>query len=77
MAKLLANTYSNVEEKIYRAKSGWLVLFLSILAYVAAIVCVPLGGIYGMDGGNPLFVALSSSRSSTSASAGSGGAASR
>ncbi len=58
MAKLLANTYSNVEEKIYRAKSGWLVLFLSILAYVAAIVCVPLGGIYGMDGGNPLFVAL-------------------
>ncbi|MBR5365669.1 MAG: SPFH domain-containing protein, partial [Clostridia bacterium] len=47
-----------MEEKIYRAKSGWLVLFLSILAYVAAIVCVPLGGIYGMDGGNPLFVAL-------------------
>ncbi|MBR4185657.1 MAG: SPFH domain-containing protein [Clostridia bacterium] len=47
-----------MEEKIYRAKSGWLVLFLSILAYVAAIVCVPLGGMYGIDGGNPLFVAL-------------------
>ncbi|MCR5682769.1 MAG: SPFH domain-containing protein [Clostridiales bacterium] len=47
-----------MEEKIYRAKSGWLVLFLSILAYIAAIVCVPLGGMYGIDGGNPLFVAL-------------------
>ncbi len=58
MAKLLANSYNNVEEKIYRAKSGWLVLFFSILAYIAAIVCVPLGGVYGVDGGNPLFLAL-------------------
>ena len=58
MAKFLEKTYNNVEEKIYRAKSGWLVLFLSILAYIAAIVCVPLGGMYGIDGGNPLFVAL-------------------
>ncbi|MBO7404419.1 MAG: SPFH domain-containing protein, partial [Clostridia bacterium] len=47
-----------MEEKIYRAKSGWLVLFLSILAYIAAIVCVPLGGMYGIDGGNPLFIVL-------------------
>ena len=58
MAKLLEKTYHNVEEKIYRAKSGWLVLFLSILAYIAAIVCVPLGGIHGIDEGNPLFTAL-------------------
>ena len=58
MAKLLENSYNNVEEKIYRAKSGWLVLILSILAYIAAIVCVPLGGIHGIDEGNPLFTAL-------------------
>ncbi len=58
MAKLLANTYSNVEEKIYRAKSGWLVLFLSILAYIGAVFGLIFGGVYGMDGGNPLFVAL-------------------
>ena len=58
MAKLLENSYNNVEEKIYRAKSGWVVLILSILAYIAAIVCVPLGGIHGIDEGNPLFTAL-------------------
>lgn len=58
MAKFMENTYGNVEEKIYNAKSGWLVLILSILAYLAAIVCVPIGGIYGIDEGNPAFIAL-------------------
>ena len=58
MAKFLENSYNNVEEKIYRAKSGWVVLILSILAYIAAIVCVPLGGIHGIDEGNPLFLVL-------------------
>ncbi|MBQ3706378.1 MAG: SPFH domain-containing protein [Clostridia bacterium] len=47
-----------MEEKIYRAKSGWLVLFLSILAYIGAVFGLIFGGVYGMDGGNPLFVAL-------------------
>ena len=37
MAKFMENTYKNVEEKIYHAKNGWMMLFVSIVLYLAAI----------------------------------------
>ena len=59
MAKFLENSYKNVEEKIYTARSGWAMLILSIVLYIAAVVGVVFGGI-GMDSGAgygiPLFV---------------------
>ena len=57
MAKFMEGSYKNVEEKIYKAKSGWLMLALSILLYAAAVMGVIFGGM-GMDKGTPGSVAL-------------------
>ncbi|MBQ4353745.1 MAG: SPFH domain-containing protein [Clostridia bacterium] len=56
----MTNKTSNiVEEKKYKAKSGWAILFLSVLAYIAAIVGIVFSGM-GMDAGSviaiPFFV---------------------
>ena len=59
MAKFMENSYKNVEEKVYSAKSGWAMLILSILLYLAAIAGVVFGGM-GMDQGKnymiPVFI---------------------
>ena len=51
MAKFMENTYKNVEEKIYEAKSGWGMLLLSILLYLAAVAGTVFGGM-GIDRGS-------------------------
>ena len=45
MAKFMESKYQNVEEKVYHAKSGWLMLVCSLLLYALAIVGVVFGGI--------------------------------
>ncbi len=45
MAAFMENKYQNVEEKIYRAKSGWLMLIVSILLYILAAAGTVFGGI--------------------------------
>ena len=46
-----------IEEKIYHAPNGWAVLFISVIAYIAAIV----GTVFfaqGLDSGNALYIIL-------------------
>ena len=53
------NIRNSIEEKIYRAKSGWAVLILSVAAYIAAFIGVVFGGMLMDEGyavGIPIFV---------------------